>query len=362
MKENNKLNSIEDNASHFLLITAAALNQDFKQWLVSVEMELFKQRMKYGDIRNHQVLLDGQNFNKKKLEELIQENPSHEQWFKNNFPPEVNKDSVIFNEVPIEIGYSQLSKKKFFVQNGYIYIPEKVMQNVYLSVFRDFLEQHISIISDCLPNILKDARIKELLETIVSTRHASNYQVQFKNNAKINMSNIDYYSQKCYPPCMRHLHSLLRAQHKLMHYGRLMYILFLKGIGVSLEDAMYLWRSEFTKVMDSNKFEREYAYNVRHGYGKEGKKADYSPWSCDKIIKFEDTASEPHGCPFKIYNAEGLIKFIDDYKLTQEEMREIMDAKGKKCYQICCLRLWEFTHKGQIGDNIGNHPNAYFDS
>jgi hypothetical protein len=44
----------------------------------------------------------------------------------------------------------------------------------------------------------------------------------------------------------------------------------MKGIGMSLEDAMKFWRGEFTKRtdVDVDKFEKEYAYGIRYNYGK----------------------------------------------------------------------------------------------
>jgi DNA primase large subunit len=43
----------------------------------------------------------------------------------------------------------------------------------------------------------------------------------------------------------------------------------MKGIGMSLEDAMKFWRGEFTKRtdVDVDKFEKEYAYGIRYNYG-----------------------------------------------------------------------------------------------
>lgn len=48
----------------------------------------------------------------------------------------------------------------------------------------------------------------------------------------------------------------MQREHKLKHGARLQYGLFLKGIGLSLEDAMIFWRSEFTKVMSGEQVRR----------------------------------------------------------------------------------------------------------
>ena len=50
------------------------------------------------------------------------------------------------------------------------------------------------------------------------------------------------------PLCMRHLHEKLVENHHLRHGGRMQYGLFLKGVGLSLEDALRFWQTEFTKV------------------------------------------------------------------------------------------------------------------
>jgi hypothetical protein len=29
---------------------------------------------------------------------------------------------------------------------------------------------------------------------------------------------------------------------------------------------------------------------------------------------------------------------------------------------VACLRLFELSHKGAVADNVGNHPNSFFNS
>ena len=47
---------------------------------------------------------------------------------------------------------------------------------------------------------------------------------------------------------------------------------------------MRFWRIEFAPKCPGDSFDKKYAYNVRYNYGKEGRKSEYTPYSCIKII------------------------------------------------------------------------------
>jgi Eukaryotic and archaeal DNA primase, large subunit len=43
-------------------------------------------------------------------------------------------------------------------------------------------------------------------------------------------------------------------------------------------------------------------------------------------------------------------------------MRPILDKRRENLHQVACLRLFEAVHPGGVSDNVGNHPNAFFNS
>merc|ERR1712003_162762 len=124
---------------------------------------------------------------------------------------------------------------------------------------------------------------------------------------------------------MRVQHEHIKKNHHIKHGGRMQYGLFLKGIGLSLEDALAFWRSEFTKKISGDKFEKDYSYNIRHNYGKAGKRTDYTPYSCMKIImKNAPGSGDCHGCPFRHWDKGPLKTKIMSYGIAQAAANDII--------------------------------------
>ena len=117
-----------------------------------------------------------------------------------------------------------------------------------------------------------------------------------------------------------------------------------------LEEAILFWRRLFAPKCGEDGFTKNYLYNIRHNYGQEGKRANYGPYSCSKVIT--GTAPGPgdaHGCPFRHTPLEGLKTMLRSYSgplggvLQEHQVEEIVDmARGSHC-QAACTRLFEYT-------------------
>ena len=195
--------------------------------------------------------------------------------------------------------------------------------------------------------------------------------------AFINANSIDNLSQH-FPLCMRNLHMTLRKNSHLKHFGRLQYTLFLKGLGLSMEDCLMFWRQSFKLITDDT-FNKEYRYNVRHAYGDVGGDAirrgrGYSPFSCQKILTEHPPGSgESHGCPYRHFSIDNLNGLLQATGVTDRDvLKGIKEDVEKKRFHIACNRVFEWAHRGNIRrvkedgtwgaaelDTIV-HPNTYF--
>ncbi|XP_044913626.1 DNA primase large subunit isoform X2 [Felis catus] len=212
-----------------------------------------------------------------------------------------------------------------------------------------------------LPAVQSDERLQPLLNHLSHSYTGQDYSTQ-GNAGKISLDQIDSLSTKSFPPCMRQLHKALRENHHLRHGGRMQYGLFLKGIGLTLEQALQFWKQEFIRgKMDPDKFDKGYSYNIRHSFGKEGKRTDYTPFSCMKIILTNPPGQgDYHGCPFRHSDPELLKQKLQSYKISPDGISQILDLVKGTHYQVACQKYFEMTHNVDDCGFSLSHPNQFF--
>lgn len=71
---------------------------------------------------------------------------------------------------------------------------------------------------------------------------------KFRDEGSVTPEELNDLSKEAYPLCMSSMHNWLREKHHLKHTGRLSFTLFLKGIGLSMEDSLKFFGQEFSRV------------------------------------------------------------------------------------------------------------------
>lgn len=307
----------KDHIAHFILRLAYCRNEELRRWFVARELELFKMRFinMSGDAVEAFFKLNNLCYNNITDEEKNSLIVFLRDSTPNPSPPHTNVDNMKFYKVKFFEVLDLVKSRKVFLSGGYVYIPHRDFVSVLSAQFRTHLRQSLAVACHHLGEIEQDERLVCLLKGLHQTYTGNDYTA---TKAFVPIESIDSLSVKSFPLCMRQLHEQLRMAHHLKHGGRLQYGLFLKGIGVTLEDSLRFWREEFTKIMDLDKFEKGYAYNVRYNYGKEGSKKNYSPFSCLRIINETIGPGDCHGCPYRHCDVSTLKNKLQGYGIDPQ--------------------------------------------
>lgn len=302
----------KDHISHFILRLAYCRTEELRRWYIARELELFKMRfiIMRGEADDTFFKLNNLSYTniseEEKLEIIsnLRESTGHS-----------NIDNMKFYKVKFFEVLDLVRVRKVYLRGGYAYIPNKDFVSVLSAQYRTHLKQSLAVACHHLGEIEQDERLVNLLKGLHQSYSGNDYT---NNKAALPIECLDSLSVKSFPLCMRQLHEQLRSAHHLKHGGRLQYGLFLKGIGVTLEDSLRFWRDEFTKMMELDKFEKSYAYGIRYNYGKEGSKKNYSPFSCIRIINETIGPADCHGCPFKHCDSSNLKNRLQGYGLDPQ--------------------------------------------
>ena len=200
-------------------------------------------------------------------------------------------------EVPFEEALELVRARRVFVRGGVAFVPRRDMISIVVGAFRAHLSAQLLATSRALPTLEEDERLLPMLTTLSKQYLGQEYGTKGALHGAVTAAQIPGLAAESFPLCMRHCQDHLATARHLKHGGRMQYGLFLKGIGLTLEEALLFWRSAFAPAVTGEQFDKRYAYNIRHNYGKEGKRTDYTPYSCMKVIRgAAPSAGSMHRC------------------------------------------------------------------
>ncbi|XP_004504396.1 probable DNA primase large subunit isoform X2 [Cicer arietinum] len=352
----------KDIISHFVLRLVYCRTEDLRKWFLSMECALFRYRFRFLTPEAQRAVMDNFDLTCRAVNNVEFESIKEKlgQVARSMGQPSPTVDAI-FYKVPFEEVPELVAGRKVFISQGYAYVAMNQVVSLVATLFRSQLSKTLILTNRKWTSSIREQekhRLTPIVEALSSSYLGPDFS-QPREYAEISLKDIDQVAKSSFPLCMRHLFDKLKEDHHLKHGGRMQLGLFLKGVGLNLEDALAFWRAEFSKKVGLEKFEKDYSYNIRHNYGKEGKRTDYTPYSCQKIISSTPGAGDQHGCPYRHFSEENLRAALSRMGVNSRAMEDVMDKVRNRHYQLACTLTFEALH-GMTCDAGINHPNQYF--
>lgn len=367
---------LKDHVSHFVLRLAFCRSEDLRKRFVKAESLLFRLRFETDDASEREDFMRSLKLDWKPVSN--DEKRQYQQQLIATHPKLASSfDSETFFKVHWTRVTDLVEKRRVFMHAGQAWVPMKEQSSLVLAEFQSRLYKDLELTARALPRLDEDDRLLPVLSHLsmgfmagISTDYSGS-SITADGTTIISASMVDALIKKHAPLCMKHLQTTLNTTGHLKHYGRLQYNLFLKELGLPIEEALVFWRRSFKNITD-DKFNKEYRYNIRHGYGLEGKRMNYPAKSCARILTQDQPGpQDTHGCPFRHFSTTNLsAAMVQHYGLSSAEQSDILSSVKQGHYHLACTRIFEISHqkqglrKGQGLDGKGEtvtHPNLYFE-
>ncbi|EWC43488.1 hypothetical protein DRE_07520 [Drechslerella stenobrocha 248] len=375
----------KDHYSHFILRLAFARSDDLRRRFTRTEGILFRYRYNTDDTRErHEFMtalqLDSQPVSEGEKARLAEDLKAVLTAGGGNARMNAEKARAQFDaETYIKVDWDRVADlvetRRVFIRAGKAYLPSSALLSLVLAEFTKRLDAALIKTARVLPRLDEQDRLIPILNHLSKGFSAPEYNSSATpatlSGEAITAAQVDSLVSH-FPLCMRHLHGSVRRDKHLRHFGRLQYGLFLKGIGLSIDEALVFWRQSFSKFTDEQ-FNKEYRYNIRHSYGLQGAGRNYKPYSCQQILmEHPPGTGDAHGCPYRHFSVDNLtaamstLMGVDDRSVVSGVKQDVAARK----YHLACNRVFEHLHEkelkrdkdagGGVRDTIV-HPNEYFD-
>ena len=316
-----------DPIGNFSLCVTAALSEDnlFKLWFLEHEADFFSYRLERAsleeklaiirDLLGENVIIGWNEITTKlrvsrdeiwrELSSIIPDDARKKEimakMYHEVYQSELGGVAVRFWEMPWLI-----IKHRGFPHKGWIITTTRFFMAELKKCFQTKLEERIKLIMFKKQN--GDPRIavlQEVAERILSYwREKRDIMIVKHVEFKVEGKEL-YRREDLWPLCMKILINRLRSTGYLTHGERLQLGLFLKKLGMSLEEQMQLWYKSAVDNfgMSWDEFERKGGYYIKHIYGLVGSRKDYEAPKCETIIA-------KYFCPFKALSSEQIKEIL----------------------------------------------------
>ncbi|KAL9686577.1 hypothetical protein QQ045_030969 [Rhodiola kirilowii] len=356
----------KDLISHIVLRLVYCRTEELRKWFLSMETALFRYRFRRSSSEVQRAVMAELNLSNKPLSITEYESVKDKlaQVMRSIGQPRPDGMLLLLHKIVFKVPFEEVPElvagRRVYIHKGNAYVAISQLVSLVVTHFRSHLSKALVLTNRQWTTSIREqekGRLTPIVEGLSSSYLGPDYS-HAQNVDEITLKDIDQAAKSSFPLCMRHLYEKLKEDHHLKHGGRMQLGLFLKGVGLKLDDALAFWRAEFSQKVGSDRFDKEYSYSIRHNYGKEGKRKDYTPYSCQKIIPSNPSIGDHHGCPYRHFSEENLRAALGRMGVSGRPLEEVMDKTRNKHYQLACTLTFEAIH-GVSCDGI-NHPNQYF--
>ncbi|XP_045603399.1 uncharacterized protein [Procambarus clarkii] len=345
--------SRKDRISHFLLRLASLGSEQFQGFLIAAETQLFEHRLECGDERGIMHSLSELRRHISFALKNMTLTSSHKTFMLQ--VQKVTKEMLLTGmvkcsaeqtcdhsiQVPWTLVESLVKERYVVVNGGQAKIRCQILLQLLCSVFKSTLDFGIKQLSLCGANdiVVEDHRmnqVKKSLRRLFRKHQGSGCTVLSSSSLR----HTDIENQVPYfPLCMQELHKILSSTGRLRHHARIRYTLFLKDIGLPVMENIAFWEDFYCKPKlghgggcchsweGSDK--RRYTYGIRHLYGIEGSRRNYTSHSCTALQTLQPQPLEVGGCPFTSYSEDELSDLFNPLLENHLEMQEAITKEVK---------------------------------
>ena len=258
----------KDEVSHFALRLAYCRTEELRRWFLLNETTLFKHRFSKLDsfakaafLQDHAMEykpISSEEFSSVKsgLSEVL-----HGMMKRDDADNILATGASGFYSVPFEEVADLVRGRRVFMSQGQAFVPRDQLTSLVVGAFRAGLSKQLAVASRRWAQHVAGDEKERLAPVIVSlSKRYLGRDFGSKGEGdgsvdEITLKDLPSASKISFPLCAKNLFDAVKREHHLRHEGRRQLQLYMKGIGLSLEDAMLFWKTEFCKKIPAEKFE-----------------------------------------------------------------------------------------------------------